>query len=96
MHYYLSDGRYLRAAIITGGFFLCMLQPKKRSSLAFLPSLVEEAEDSSFHNEVSTPRTIMELSLIREIKEGSESEQVSHGKVILITLGMSSISELSS
>lgn len=87
MHYYLTDGTYLRAAIITGGFFLCMLQPKKRGSLAFLPSLVEEAEDSSFHNEVSIPWSIMELNLIREIKGGSESEQLSHGKVILITLG---------
>ncbi|XP_070607106.1 nesprin-2 isoform X2 [Erythrolamprus reginae] len=28
-----------------------VVQPKKRGSLAFLPSLVEEAEDSSFHNE---------------------------------------------
>ncbi|KAM3852614.1 nesprin-2 isoform 7-T7 [Vipera latastei] len=27
------------------------LQPKKRGSLALLPSLVEEAEDNSFHNE---------------------------------------------
>ncbi|XP_013914384.1 PREDICTED: nesprin-2, partial [Thamnophis sirtalis] len=27
------------------------LQSKKRGSLAFLPSLIEEAEDSSFHNE---------------------------------------------
>ncbi|XP_063145116.1 nesprin-2 [Candoia aspera] len=36
------------------------LQPKKRGSLALLPSLVEEAEDSSFHNEeVDTDTTEM-------------------------------------
>lgn len=60
-----------------------MVQPKKRGSLALLPSLVEEAEDNSFHNEVSTRWSLMKLSLTREIKVGNESEQLSHEQGLL-------------
>ncbi|XP_070798547.1 nesprin-2 [Pituophis catenifer annectens] len=57
------------------------LQPKKRGSLALLPSLVEEAEDSSFHNEevdTDTPKAMSSEDSLDSPTKGKSSTQLTN------------------